>query len=262
MNVRPWPLVSSGQDIDSGRTTRPQGGFERDVEQSTTQDTITVGSSAAGDPFSGRRRRRGRGGSHRRGLRFVDAQRHIVHDQHPAAGRHHGHHRPASSASQVVAHTVANTKVGGTILVNAAGMTLYKFSADSAGMSACSGACAMAWPPVTVASGMTPKGGSGATGTFGTITRSDGTLQVTYNGDPLYTFSGDSAAGDTNGQNLTSDGGTWTVVMATASVTSPAAKTPDHRRPRRPRRHRRRPSRRAEATAIDPGTDDRYTGHR
>lgn len=133
---------------------------------------------------------------------------------------------PASSASQVVAHTVANTKVGGTILVNAAGLTLYKFSADSAGMSACTGACAMAWPPVTVASGMTPKGASGATGAFGTITRSDGTLQVTYNGDPLYTFSGDSAAGDTNGQNLTSDGGTWTVVMATASVTSPAAKTP------------------------------------
>jgi predicted lipoprotein with Yx(FWY)xxD motif len=135
---------------------------------------------------------------------------------------------PATSgpASQVVAHTVANTKVGGTILVNASGLTLYKFSADSAGMSACSGACAMAWPPVTVASGLRPTGGSGATGTFGTITRSDGTLQVTYNGSPLYTFAGDSAAGDTNGQNLTEDGGLWTVVMATASVTSPPAKTP------------------------------------
>jgi predicted lipoprotein with Yx(FWY)xxD motif len=106
---------------------------------------------------------------------------------------------PATTApaSQVVAHTVANTKVGGTILVNASGLTLYKFSADSAGMSACTGACAMAWP-----------------------------LQVTYNGSPLYTFEGDSAAGDTNGQNLTEDGGLWTVVMAAASVTSPVAKTP------------------------------------
>jgi hypothetical protein len=74
-----------------------------------------------------------------------------------------------------------------------------------------------------VASGSTPKGGSGASGTFGTITRSDGTLQVTYNGDPLYTFSGDTTAGAANGQNITSDGGTWTVVTASGSSTTPVA---------------------------------------
>jgi predicted lipoprotein with Yx(FWY)xxD motif len=129
------------------------------------------------------------------------------------------------ASSQVVADATANTKVGGTILVNASGMTLYKFSADSAGKSACTGACATAWPPVTVATGITPKGGSGATGTFGTITRSGGTLQVTYDSDPLYTFSGDSAAGDTNGQNLTSDGGTWTVVTAKMTPTTKAPTT-------------------------------------
>jgi len=125
----------------------------------------------------------------------------------------------------MVASAVSNTKIGSSILANSAGMTLYKFSADSAGMSACTGSCATAWPPLTVASGTTPKGGGGATGTFGTITRSDGSRQVTYDGDPLYTFSGDSAAGETNGQNLTIDGGTWTVVTAGAA-SSPATTTP------------------------------------
>jgi predicted lipoprotein with Yx(FWY)xxD motif len=135
-----------------------------------------------------------------------------------------------ATTAVMVASTVSNTKIGSSILVNSAGMTLYKFSADSAGMSACTGACATAWPPLTVSSGTTPKGGSGATGTFGTITRSDGTRQVTYNGDPLYTFSGDSAAGDTNGQNITSDGGTWTVVTvgaaSTPATTAPTPMTP------------------------------------
>jgi predicted lipoprotein with Yx(FWY)xxD motif len=130
-----------------------------------------------------------------------------------------------ASTGVVVASTVSNAKIGSSILVNSAGMTLYKFSADSAGMSACTGSCATAWPPLTVASGTAPKGGSGATGTFGTMTRSDGTRQVTYDGDPLYTFSGDSSAGETNGQNITSDGGTWTVVTVGAAST-PATTSP------------------------------------
>lgn len=128
-----------------------------------------------------------------------------------------------AAPSQMVANAMANAKIGSTILVNASGMTLYKFSADSAGTSACSGACATAWPLVTVAPGSTPTGGSGASGKFGTITRSDGTLQVTYNGDPLYTFAGDTSAGTANGQNITSDGGTWTVVTASGSATTPVA---------------------------------------
>jgi predicted lipoprotein with Yx(FWY)xxD motif len=130
-----------------------------------------------------------------------------------------------ASTGVVVASTVSNAKIGSSILVNSAGMTLYKFSADSAGMSACTGSCATAWPPLNVASGTAPKGGSGATGTFGTMTRSDGTRQVTYDGDPLYTFSGDSSAGETNGQNITSDGGTWTVVTVGAAST-PATTSP------------------------------------
>jgi predicted lipoprotein with Yx(FWY)xxD motif len=135
------------------------------------------------------------------------------------------------SAGAVVASAVSSAKIGSSILVNSAGMSLYKFSADSAGMSACAGSCAAAWPPLTVASGTTPKGGSGATGTFGTINRSDGTRQVTYDGHPLYTFSGDSSAGDVNGQNITSDGGTWTVVTIGAASTPATTKAPTTTKP-------------------------------
>jgi predicted lipoprotein with Yx(FWY)xxD motif len=140
----------------------------------------------------------------------------------------------SSAGSQVAADAVANAKIGSSILVNSSGMTLYTFSADTAGMSACTGGCATAWPPLTVPSGTTPKGGSGATGTFATITRSDGTLQVTWNGRPLYTFSGDSSAGATNGQNLTSDGGTWTVVTVGASTTPMTTTAPKTTTPAAP----------------------------
>jgi predicted lipoprotein with Yx(FWY)xxD motif len=131
----------------------------------------------------------------------------------------------SGSAGQTVADAMSDATLGSSILVDSSGMTLYKFSADSAGMSACSGTCATVWPPLTVASGTTPKGGSGASGTFGTITRSDGSLQVTYDGHPLYTFSGDKSSGSTSGQNITSDGGTWTVVTigSGSSTTSPPA---------------------------------------
>jgi predicted lipoprotein with Yx(FWY)xxD motif len=131
-----------------------------------------------------------------------------------------------------VVDAMTNAKIGASILVASSGKTLYTFSADSAGMSACTGACATNWPPLTVAAGVTPKGGSGTSGTFATITRSDGTHQVTDNGHPLYTFVGDSTAGAASGQNLTVDGGTWKVVtlgasgsQSTTAATSPPATT-------------------------------------
>ena len=99
--------------------------------------------------------------------------------------------------------TVSVKSIGGSnILVDgASGMTLYIFANDTAnsGKSACSGGCATTWPPLTVSSGTTPTAGSGAGGKLGTITRDDGTIQVTYNGLPLHHYSGDSAPGDTNG---------------------------------------------------------------
>jgi predicted lipoprotein with Yx(FWY)xxD motif len=81
-------------------------------------------------------------------------------------------------------------------------MTLYTFDKDTAnsGTSACTAACIRTWPALTVPTGSTPSAGSGAAGKIGTIARPDtGALQVTYNGLPLYFFSGDQAAGDSNG---------------------------------------------------------------
>jgi predicted lipoprotein with Yx(FWY)xxD motif len=70
------------------------------------------------------------------------------------------------------------------------------------GSSACNGDCAGSWPPLTVAAAGDVTAGAGVTGTLGTITRTDGTLQVTLGGKPLYYFAGDAAAGDTKGQGL------------------------------------------------------------
>lgn len=106
---------------------------------------------------------------------------------------------PAAGSATVLAMTIG----GSTVLVAGSnGMTVYTFTKDTAGdgKSACSGACLVKWPALTVAAGTTPTGGPGVTGTLGTITRADdGTLQVTYNGLPLYFYVSDKAPGDTLG---------------------------------------------------------------
>jgi predicted lipoprotein with Yx(FWY)xxD motif len=112
---------------------------------------------------------------------------------------------PSAAASPAAAATVEAKVVGdaGTILVDAAsGMTVYIFTKDvkDSGKSECTGGCLETWPALTVPAGGTPTGGPGVTGTLGTITRADdGTLQVTYNGLPLYFFKNDKAPGDLAG---------------------------------------------------------------
>jgi predicted lipoprotein with Yx(FWY)xxD motif len=107
---------------------------------------------------------------------------------------------PVASGSTVMAATAGSA---GTVLVAGSnGMTVYTFTKDTAnsGTSACSGGCLSKWPALTVPAGTTPTAGAGVTGKLATITRTDdGTLQVTYNGLPLYFYSGDSAPGDING---------------------------------------------------------------
>ena len=99
--------------------------------------------------------------------------------------------------------------VGGvTLLTNANGLTLYSFAPDTAAKSACYGSCAAYWPPVTG----TPSAGTGVNGQLGTISRTDGTTQATYDGHPLYTYIGDSAPGQDSGNNLNLNGGLWRVV--------------------------------------------------
>jgi len=109
---------------------------------------------------------------------------------------------PSATTTPATGPVVLAQSVGtmGTILVAAANNhTVYTFDSDTPGVSKCTGGCASTWPPVSIASGTTPTGGPGVTGQLGTITRADGSLQVTYKGMPLYFFHSDANPGDTKG---------------------------------------------------------------
>ncbi|HWE57140.1 MAG TPA: hypothetical protein VG435_16645 [Acidimicrobiales bacterium] len=115
------------------------------------------------------------------------------------------------------------------VLTNAAGMVLYTYTADSVGKSNCSGGCLKAWPAVGLPAGTsTAAGGPGVTG-LGTITRSDGTLQVTFQGFPLYTYIDDKQPGQVTGQGVVDAGGTWYLAVekpgSTPSTTSSVSST-------------------------------------
>ncbi len=111
---------------------------------------------------------------------------------------------PASSAS--AGSALKTMTIGGaTVLTNAQGMTLYWFVPDTSTKSNCSGTCAKYWPPVKGPA----TAGSGVTGKLGTITRSDGSMQATYNGHPLYTYVADTAPGQNKGNGLNASGGVW-----------------------------------------------------
>ncbi len=102
--------------------------------------------------------------------------------------------------------SLETTHIGGvTVLTNATGRTLYWFAPDTATRSACYGTCAAYWPPVRGAA----TAGPGVTGRLGTITRSDGSVQATYDGHPLYTYVGDTGKGQANGNKLNLNGGLW-----------------------------------------------------
>ncbi len=104
----------------------------------------------------------------------------------------------------------------GTILTDGAGKSMYSFAADAKGVSNCSGQCASYWPPVPV-TGSVPKDPQGVTAKLGELTRDDGTTQLPVDGMPMYTYVGDSAKGDTNGQGLNQSGGLWWLVATNGS---------------------------------------------
>jgi predicted lipoprotein with Yx(FWY)xxD motif len=115
-----------------------------------------------------------------------------------------------TSASDTPAVLKTTTIGGVTVLTNAGGLTLYWFAPDTSARSVCYGTCAAYWPPVTGA----PVAGPGVTGRIGTISRTGGGAQVTYDGHPLYTYVGDTAPGQASGNNLNLNGGFWHEVTA------------------------------------------------
>jgi predicted lipoprotein with Yx(FWY)xxD motif len=113
---------------------------------------------------------------------------------------------PAAPAATATGAGLKTTTIGGTtVLTNARGFTLYWFAPDTPAASKCYGSCAAYWPPVTG----TAAAGPGLPGRVGTITRTGGTRQLTYNGHPLYTYIGDTAPGQARGNNLNLNGGLW-----------------------------------------------------
>src|SRR5690242_9837270 len=129
---------------------------------------------------------------------------------------------PASSAPPAAASSTLKTAtIGGvTVLTNAKGFTLYSFAPDTPTTSKCNGSCATYWPPVKGPA----TAGAGVTGKLATIKRSDGSVQATYNGHPLYTYVADTAPGQAKGNGLNLSGGVWHEVTASGSA-APAATT-------------------------------------
>jgi predicted lipoprotein with Yx(FWY)xxD motif len=130
---------------------------------------------------------------------------------------------PSATGSASTTGTVITTGSGsaGSFLTNSAGRVLYLWVKDPMNKSVCSGACAGAWPPVVATGTVTASGGANASD-LGTITRSDGTKQVTYDGHPLYYFVGDSNPGTDSGQGSNSFGAKWWLVAPSGSAITSA----------------------------------------
>jgi predicted lipoprotein with Yx(FWY)xxD motif len=128
----------------------------------------------------------------------------------------------ASTTPAAAGTVLKTTKIGGaTVLTNAAGFTLYWFVPDTSTTSNCNGTCAKYWPPVKGPA----TAGSGVTGTLGTITRSDGTTQATWNGHPLYTYVADTAPGQAKGNGLNVSGGVWHEVVVSGTTAAAPQKS-------------------------------------
>jgi predicted lipoprotein with Yx(FWY)xxD motif len=131
-----------------------------------------------------------------------------------SSGGSSGHAAPAAGS-------LKTANIGGaTVLTNSKGFTLYSFALDTSTKSNCNGTCATNWPPVK--GSVTPPG---VKGTFGTIKRSDGSIQATFDGHPLYTFAADTSPGQAKGNGLTAFGGVWheDTTSGSAPASSPAS---------------------------------------
>ena len=130
----------------------------------------------------------------------------------PATGAPAAHNSSSSGATvTIMEHSTSK----GMVLTNAQGMTIYWFAIDTPTKSNCTGSCLTYWPPVVG----TPVAGSGVSlpGHLGTITGANGQVQATYDGHPLYTYMGDTAAGEATGNGLNLSGGLWWAMTPTGA---------------------------------------------
>jgi predicted lipoprotein with Yx(FWY)xxD motif len=131
----------------------------------------------------------------------------------------------AAPGSKVVAKQAENASLGRTVLATTKGRTLYSLSAETKGRFICTGACVSTWHPLLVPAGVKPTGPV----RLGTIERPEGKTQVTFKGRPLYSFAGDSKAGDANGEGI-KDVGTWHAAV-TAKATPKSEPQPQPESP-------------------------------
>ena len=126
----------------------------------------------------------------------------------------------SSGATSGSAQVATHGSGGAGYLTDSSGRSLYLFESDHGSASTCNGACVSAWPPL-LSHGQPKAAADAQAGMLGTITRSDGSKQVTYAGHPLYYYSGDAGAGATNGEGLSGFGAEWYLV-------SPGGGTVEH----------------------------------
>ena len=117
----------------------------------------------------------------------------------------------AAGSAGAAAAGLKTASIGGvTVLTNSKGFALYTFALDKGSTSACTGACAAAWPPQTALAGVKSP--------YSTTKRSDGSAQLTFNGHPLYTFTGDTVPGKASGNGVNAFGGLWYEVPASGAA--------------------------------------------
>ncbi|HWH20421.1 MAG TPA: hypothetical protein VN671_07805 [Solirubrobacterales bacterium] len=124
---------------------------------------------------------------------------------------------PPNAEEGTVFVSLGNASGLGLVLADSEGHVLYAFSKDTPEASACEAACAKAWPPLLVEEGEPEPSNGASAARLGTITRADGTRQVTYAGHPLYTYSGDDQPGQAKGNGVSAFGGTWTALKGSGA---------------------------------------------
>jgi predicted lipoprotein with Yx(FWY)xxD motif len=127
-----------------------------------------------------------------------------------------------AAGTKHVVNKAPNSTLGKVVLVNLKHRTLYSLSVEKHGKFICKGPCTSLWHPLLVRAGVKPTGPVA----LGTVKRPEGTTQVTYKGRPLYSFSGDSKAGDANGEGF-KDVGTWHAA-AVSKIAAPPPAPPEN----------------------------------